>query len=154
MRHLPTRGFKTLAAIALLAGVAVAGPAMAGNRGATGLGQAWPNAQDVSSSPRWHVYVFERDGIRYVQLNDLNCNVRAAFATQGGNFLVLPIGSDASRVATPQDPQPAPANRQGEVVYRDGNVQLQVTPQTSGVMTMQAVDSTCSDPVECSSRGN
>ncbi|WNL44475.1 hypothetical protein RKE25_13655 [Dyella sp. BiH032] len=154
MRHLPTRGFKTLAAIALLAGVAVAGPAMASNRGATGLGQAWPNAQDVSSSPRWHVYVFERDGIRYIQINDLNGNVRAAFATQGGSFLVLPIGSDASRLATPQDPQPAPADTQGEIVYRDSDVQLQVTPQASGMTTLQAVDATCSDPVECSSRVN
>lgn len=154
MRHLPTRGFKTLAAMALLAGVAVAGPAMAGNRGANGLGQAWPNAQDVSSSPRWHVYVFERDGIRYVQINDLNGNVRAAFATQGGTFLVLPIGSDAANVATPQDPQPAPENTQGEVVYRDSDVQLQVTPQPTGIMTMQAVSSTCTDPVECSSRVN
>jgi hypothetical protein len=154
MRHLPTRGFKTLAAMALLAGVAVAGPATAGNQGATGLGQAWPNAQDVSSSPRWHVYVFERDGIRYVQLNDLNGNVRAAFATQGGSFLVLPIGTDASRVATPQDPQPAPENKKGEIVYHDGDVQLQVTPQPTGIMTLQAVDATCNDPVECSSRIN
>lgn len=154
MRHLPIQGFKALAAIALLAGMAVAGPAMAGNRSANGLGQSWPNAQDVSASPRWHVYVFERDGIRYVQINDLNGNVRAAFAAQGGSFLVLPIGSDASRVATPQDPQPAPDNRSGEVVYHDSDVQLQVTPQVNGVMTMQAVDSACNDPVECSSRVN
>lgn len=153
MRHLPIRGYQALAAFALLAGMAVCGPAMADKR-ATGLGQAWPNAQDVSASPRWHVYVFERDGIRYVQLNDLRGNVRAAFAAQGGNFLVLPIGSDAARVATPQDPQPAPANTSGEIVYHDSAVQLQVTPQANGVMTMQAVDSTCSDPVECSSRIN
>ena len=152
MRHLPTFGFKALAAIALLAGMAVSAPAIAANQ--NGLGQSWPNAQDVSSSPRWHVYVFERNGIRYVQINDLNGNVRAAFAAQGGSFLVLPIGTDASRVATPQDPQPAPANTQGEIVYQDNDVRVQVTPQANSVMTMQAVDSTCSDPVECSSRVN
>ena len=152
MRHLPTQGFKALAAIALLAGMAVCGPAMASNQ--NGLGQSWPNAQDVSSSPRWHVYVFVRNGIRYVQINDLNGNVRAAFAAQGGNFLILPIGTDASRVATPQDPQPAPANTQGEIFYHDNDVKVQVTPQANNVMTMQAVDSTCNDPVECSSRVN
>ena len=152
MRHLPTFGFKALAAIALLAGMAVCGPAMADNQ--NGLGQAWPNAPDVSASPRWHVYVFVRNGIRYVQVNDLNGNVRAAFAAQGGNFLILPIGTDASRVATPQDPQPAPANTQGEIVYQDSDVKVQVTPQANSVMTLQAVDSTCNDPVECSSRVN
>lgn len=157
MRHLPTYGFKALAAIALLAGMAVCGPAMAANQngqGQNGLGQSWPNAQDVSSSPRWHVYVFNRNGIRYVQINDLNGNVRAAFAAQSGSFLVLPIGTDASRVATPQDPQPAPANTQGEIVYQDSDVKVQVTPQANNVMTMQAVDTTCNDPVECSSRVN
>lgn len=158
MRHLPTFGFKALAAIALLAGMAVCGPAMADNQngqGQSGLGQAWPNAPDVSSSPRWHVYVFVRNGIRYVQVNDLNGNVRAAFAAHGGNFLVLPIGTDAScGVATPQDPQPAPANTQGEIVYQDSDVKVQVTPQANSVMTLQAVDSTCNDPVECSSRVN
>jgi len=157
MRHLPTYGFKALAAIALLAGMAVCGPAMAANQNGptqNGLGQSWPNAQDVSSSPRWHVYVFERNGIRYVQINDLNGNVRAAFAAQSGSFLVLPIGTDASRVATPQDPQPAPANTQGEIVYQDSDVKVQATPQANNVMTMQAVDATCNDPVECSSRVN
>src|SRR5579875_2837948 len=69
-----------------------------------GLGQAWPNAQDVSASTHWHVYVFANNGVRYVQVNDLNGNVRAAFASANGQFLVLPMGRDALRVATPQQP--------------------------------------------------
>ncbi|WP_266172101.1 hypothetical protein [Dyella subtropica] len=154
MRHLPNRSFKKLAAIALLAGMAVVSTtAMAAHR-TTGLGQSWPNAQDVSSSPRWHVYVFERDGIRYIQINDLHGKVRAAFAASSGNFLVLPIGADAASLATPQDPLPAPASKTGEIVYHDDAVQVLVAPQANGTIRTFAAESTCTDPVECSSRVN
>ena len=42
----------------------------------SGLGQSWPNTTDVSASPHWHVYVFQRNGVRYVQINDLSGKVR------------------------------------------------------------------------------
>lgn len=154
MRHLPSRGIKALVALALLAGSTFGTQVMAADGSTNGLGQSWPNATDVSSSPRWHVYVFVRNGVRYVQVNDLHGNVRGAFATAGGSFMVLPIGSDASRVATPDDPLPAPASTAGDIVYQDDSVQVLAAPQADGTMSMRAAQSLCKDPVECSSRVN
>ena len=90
---------RSLVRVAMLAALTVSTSAMARQFPATGLGQAWPNASDVSSSPRWHVYVFIKDGVRYIQVNDLNGKVRGAIATANGQFLVLPIGTDAEGVA-------------------------------------------------------
>lgn len=154
MRHLPSRGFKALVAVALLAGSIIGTQAIAADGSTNGLGQSWPNATDVSSSARWHVYVFVRNGVRYVQVNDLHGNVRGAFATAGGSFMVLPIGVDASHVATPDDPQPAPASTDGDIVYKDDSVQVLAAPQADGTVMMRAALSTCKDPVECSSRAD
>ena len=118
----------------------------------TGLGQAWPNATDVSASPRYHVYVFERLGVRYVQINDLNGNVRAAFANAGGDIFGLPIGIDANRLATPSEPSTAPAGTTGETVYQDDSTSVQAAPQPNGTINMLVV-SECKNPAECSVHG-
>lgn len=118
-----------------------------------GLGQAWPNATDVSASPHWHVYVFQRDGIRYIQVNDLNGRVHAAVAASGGQFLVLPIGVDSQNVSTPDQPvtttTDTTASTSSELIYDDSSVQVTVTPMTSGAMLLQVA---CDDPEECSAR--
>lgn len=143
----------TLAGL-LAACVSLAATAAQPQQQSGGLGQAWPNAQDVSSSPRWHVYVFERDGIRYFQVNDLNGTVRAAVATANGQFLVLPIGHDASLVTTSSKPASPAATRRAmtnapaETVYQDNAVQLQVVPQSNGNVQMNAMEQPC-DPREC-----
>jgi hypothetical protein len=128
----------------------------------TGLGQNWPNAQDVSVSPHWHVYVFTAQGIRYVQVNDLRGEVRGVLATANGQFLVLPMGRDAQRIWTAHQ---RPAMGRGVValsayaqtIYRDGAVQLKAIPLSDGttMFTATAADapaaatSPCSNPVEC-----
>ena len=92
---------------AICAGLVVMGlsvTALAAQPLSTGLGQAWPNAQDVSASTQWHVYVFSNGGIQFVQVNDLAGNVRAAVGAVNGQFLVLPMGRDAARISTPQQP--------------------------------------------------
>jgi hypothetical protein len=158
---------KTLLCRALCAGLLVVGlaaPALAAGPSGTGLGQAWPNAPDVSTSPRWHVYVFTANGVRYVQVNDLNGNVRGAFAAANGRFLVLPMGRDARRIWVPHQP---PAIGRGVValssyaqtIYRDGAVQLKAIPLSDGttMFTATAAPATapaaaaspCSNPVEC-----
>lgn len=155
MHQLSNRWIAKFAAVGLLAASAVCTSAFAADHASfTGLGQAWPNAPDVSASPHWHVYAFERGGVRYIQVNDLNGTVRAAFATSNGAFLSLPIGLDASRLATPQDPLPAPASTAGEIVYHDDAVQLLVAPQADGTVQLRAAEGTCTDPIECSSRVN
>lgn len=156
MQHASSRWPGRLAAMGLLAVIVASTSAMAaGGPPSTGLGQSWPSATDVSASPHWHVYVFERDGIRYIQINDLGGKVRAAFATSSGSFLGLPIGIDASRLATPQQPLPAPASTTaGEIVYQDASVKVLVVPQADGTTQVFTANGDCKDPIECSSRSD
>lgn len=141
-----------------LTGLVAAGLASTASAAAppsTGLGQAWPNATDVSASPHYHVYVFERLGVRYVQINDLNGNVRAAFGNAGGNFFGLPIGLDANRLETPTEPSAVPADTTGtagETVYQDGSSRVQVVPQPTGGLRMLVIGD-CTNPAECSVHG-
>lgn len=143
---------------ALAFGIAImglTGLAAAAEPASTGLGQAWPNTADVSLSPHYHVYVFTRDGIRYIQINDANGVVRGAIATAGDEVLVLPIGVDAARVKTlhaaTSNSMRSTATDSAETVYRDSTTTLSVTPQSTGALqitTQQAA--ICTDPGECS----
>jgi hypothetical protein len=115
---------------------------------ATGLGQSWPNATDVSSSPHYHVYVFYKDGIRYFQVNDLNGNVRAAVAVANGVVLTLPIGLDAAEVTHSATPQTSNAT---ETVYSDKGVTLTATPAQNGdVLINTAATPEVCEPQDCS----
>lgn len=116
---------------------------------ATGLGQSWPAATDVSSSGHFHVYVFQRAGVRYIQVNDLDGKVRGAFGVVGGQVFALPMGLDATRLATPADATPAPSTQGSEVVYRSDDVQVIAYPQPSGDLLLRAIQSECKDPDEC-----
>jgi len=122
---------------------------------ATGLGQSWPNTTDVSLSPHYHVYLFVRDGIRYIQINDANGTVRGAVATAGGQTLVLPIGTDASSVQVSQASVQSAADSSAsttETVYSDSTTQVTATPQSNGVVSLDVTtngEGLCQDPVEC-----
>jgi hypothetical protein len=118
----------------------------------------------VSASSHWHVYVFGNGGVRYIQVNDLAGNVRIAFANANGQFLVLPMGRDAQRISTPQQPASAsaaavPLASYAETVYRDGTVQLRAVPMSDGTTLFTAAPpgatayttTPCDDPEECSS---
>lgn len=145
-RRLVRCALSVLFALALVPLAAQAAPQSSGPQ-SSGLGQAWPNAPDVSASPHWHVYVFQRDGVRFVQVNDLNGRVMGAFATAGGQFLVLPMGAGASLSVAPAG-SAVPAN--SELVYSDGTVQLTAAPAADGSLNLRAFDLPCTDPVECS----
>lgn len=154
---LPRRAlFASIIAIGLSSSVFAAPPV------ATGLGQAWPNVTDVSASTHWHVYVFVRDGIEYIQVNDLNGNVRGAVASSNGTFLVLPMGMDAAKFSIPQaqrdtpsvdchDPVECNTHRQnaGTLAYQDNSVMVYAIPQSDGSVRLNAVGVDCHDPVEC-----
>ncbi|MFC4526721.1 hypothetical protein [Dyella halodurans] len=118
----------------------------------TGLGQAWPNATDVSSSPNFHAYVFVLGGVKYVQINDLNGNVLAAIGMANGQFLTLPIGRFAQFVRTPQQPAAVATTAtpvsSPTTVYQDATTQVTTTPQSDGTMQVSAL-ATCSDPIVC-----
>jgi len=151
---------------ALCAGLFVMGlsaPVFAAQPLGAGLGQSWPNAQDVSASVNWHVYAFNNNGVRYIQVNDLSGNVRVAFATANGQFLVLPMGRNAQSISTPQQNAAIPATSvplqsYAETLYRDSNVQLDAVPMSDGTtmftasqpqVTTFAAPGCDDDPAEC-----
>jgi hypothetical protein len=101
-----------------------------------GLGQAWPNTADVSASPNWHVYVFQLNGIEYVQVNDLNGTVHAAIGTAGGTTFVLPLGVDAQNVTTAA---PSSTSSGTVTVYSDSTTTVTATPQSNGTTAFTAV---------------
>jgi hypothetical protein len=95
-----------------------------GNWGATatsGLGESFPEAVDLAVDAAWQVYEFERDGVRYVQVNDTAGNVRAAAGRIGGTAWVMPIGTDADRVAVPGDALPVGVP---SLLYRGSDVEV------------------------------
>ena len=147
---------KALSARACLLGVlalAVSGAAFA-DQPATGLGQSWPNATDVSSSPNFHAYVFTLGGIQFVQINDLNGNVIGAVGTSNGQFITLPVGRFAQLVTTPQQGPavtPATATASPSTVYQDSATTVTATPLSDGTMMLKAAAACSGDPVLCSS---
>lgn len=143
-------------AFGIVAILGLPGFALAAEPASTGLGQAWPNATDVSLSPHYHVYVFRRDGIRYIQINDANGVVRGAIATADGVMLVLPVGVDAAQVrtlrVTPGNATSSTsAGSSTETVYRDQATTVSVTPLSSGALSITTLQAaTCDNPGECS----
>lgn len=119
---------------------------------ATGLGQRWPNAADLSRSPHYHVYTFVQNGVRFIQVNGSDGTILGAIGTGGGEYIVLPIGN-ASQVSTPQQsaatttavPAAAPTT-----VYNDGTSTVTATPMSDGT-TALVTSAICSDPAACGS---
>ncbi|GLQ99925.1 hypothetical protein GCM10007863_43450 [Dyella mobilis] len=111
-----------------------------------GLGQAWPNAADVSASPNWHVYVFVMNGVKYVQVNDLNGTVHAAVAVVNNATAVLPMGVDSQNVTTAPT---AATNSSTQTVYSDATTTVTATPKSDGTMMFSAM----SCPAGCTGGG-
>lgn len=111
----------------------------------TGLGQAWPNAQDVSQNPRYHVYIFQKQGVRYLQVNDLAGNVLAGFAVVGKDIILrLPMGQN-STVSSSATPQVSTASTTSQTVYKDASTTLLAAcgdPWSCGGGNVVAVPST------------
>jgi hypothetical protein len=73
-----------------------------------GLGEHFPIAKDVSKSQNFHVYVFHKDGVSYVQINQLDGSVLTAIALAGSASFALPVGKlAASRVTVTNGPAAA-----------------------------------------------
>jgi hypothetical protein len=108
---------------------------------ATGLGQAWPNAADLSTSPNWHVYVFMLNGVEYIQVNDLNGTVHAAVGTANGSTVVLPVGVDSQNVTT--TPSTSTSSASTQTVYSDNATTVTATPQSNGTTAFSVVTNMC-----------
>ena len=123
---------------ALLAGVMIVLPSLSwaccpddgqgAPKAVTGLGTSLPSSIDLAPDPAWQVFEFERDGIRYVQINDATGKVRAAAGRIGGTFWVMPIGSDVDRVSVPGS---AMLSGRLRVLYRASDVEV-VLIESSG----------------------
>jgi hypothetical protein len=98
-------------------------------KGSSGLGEAFPVAPDLVADAAWQVYEFERDGIRYIQVNDHYGIVRAAVGRIDGTFWVLPIGADADRVSIPGDKAPI---GEAKALYRSNEVEVLFYRDASG----------------------
>lgn len=122
--------------------------AMAAN---PGLGQSWPDAPDMSIRAGYHVYVFERSGIRYVQVNDAGGRVRGAAGVVGDQIFGLPIGSDAPLLTTPSDSttRSGKAPQSGELIYQDDTIQVLAEPQAANALRIMVQSNCQSDPAEC-----
>ena len=122
------------AALVLIGGVLLTSPLMAmaccpdgtisSKPSMSGLGAPSPAATDLSISSAWSVYEFERDGIRYLQINDKAGHVRAAVGHVPGAFWVLPIGSDADRVAVPGTSIPDSFGKPASLIYRNSEIEI------------------------------
>lgn len=120
------------ASLAGLCVLALGMPVFAQQQPAASLGEAWPATKNVSAAPGWYAYVIVRDGVKYIQLNDAAGAVRAVIATQNGQFLVLPMGTDAERVSTPQSPLVMADAGPAITVYRDSSVQITAATDSHG----------------------
>lgn len=112
---------------------------------ASGLGQSWPNAADLSANPNWHVYVFVLNGIKYVQVNDLNGVVHAAVGTAEGTTIVLPVGVDSQNVSTSTPSSSANAT----TIYSDSATTITETPQANGTTLFNAVSNADCNSYNC-----
>ncbi len=101
---------KCLAGVVIAAGCALSFHASAqtccpsGGHGipaATGLGESTPKAVNLASNSDLRIFEFQRDGVRYLQVNDAGGRVRAAVGRIGATLWVLPMGSDVARVSVP-----------------------------------------------------
>ncbi|WP_206413843.1 hypothetical protein [Lysobacter enzymogenes] len=97
---------------------------------ARGLGEEFPAAQNLATDSVWKVYKFERDGIRYAQVNDSAGVVRGAVGYIGDTAWVLPVGNDVDRVLT--DPSRVPVGVVGKVVYASGELTVTLYQTVAG----------------------
>lgn len=117
-------------AVALMAGSS--GMVMASSPSlGQGMGSSQPGVRDLSQNPNWHVYRFWKDGIEYLQVNDLGGNVRLGFGTANGLVIVLPMGTDSQAVSTPDAPLNLPVTG-SSVVYQDAHTTLTLGVTSNG----------------------
>lgn len=89
-----------------------------------GLGNAVPDAADLSLSPRWHVYGFERDGAEYIQINDAAGAVHLVIGKMGDEFWALPAGASEVPISLPNQVIPPPADASRVLVYENPEFEL------------------------------
>jgi len=93
---------------------------------AQGLGESHPSTQDLSLDPSWRVYGFQRDGMTYYQINDIEGNVLAIVGNLDDQFWALPAGHRFHEVSLPARRLALPPGTQGLPVYKHPDFNLLV----------------------------
>jgi len=94
----------------------------------TGLGSSYPQARNLSLSDTTRVYVFQREGVSYLQVNDLSGQARTAIGWVANTRWVMPIGVDADRTTILPVGSPVPADTLLVYEADDVTVRLQKAP--------------------------
>ncbi|MCC8536581.1 hypothetical protein ACDH70_02820 [Xanthomonas axonopodis pv. poinsettiicola] len=98
-----------LMAFCAISGMLASGVTMAqccGNGGVgihatTGLGDSNPKAANLTMDPSFAIYELHRDGVTYLQINDVTGVVHAVVARVDNALWTLPMGKDVERVVLP-----------------------------------------------------
>ncbi|MBV6808703.1 MULTISPECIES: hypothetical protein [Xanthomonas] len=67
----------------------------------TGLGDSNPKSANLAIDPSLAIYELHRDGVTYLQINDVTGVVRAVVARVDNALWTLPMGKDVERVILP-----------------------------------------------------
>jgi hypothetical protein len=102
--------------------------------------------------------VFVLNGIKYIQVNDLNGNVHAAVGTANGTSIVLPVGVDSQIVATSSSTTTNSSSTTSSVsstqtVYSDSATTVTATPQNNGATRFTVLDASSCPTAGCSGNG-
>lgn len=84
------------------------------------LGSSAPARANWSQSPNWQAFAYERQGVRYIQVNDLEGVVHVVVGITRARTLVLPLGTDADQVVV------GLPTVHGATVYRDAAVEVEL----------------------------
>ncbi|MCD0277464.1 hypothetical protein JWH04_00445 [Xanthomonas melonis] len=85
----------------------------------TGLGDSNPKAANLAIDPSFAGYEFYRDGVTYLQINDVTGEVRAVVARVDNAFWTLPMGKDVERVVLPAANRISPSTGPDDPATRD-----------------------------------
>lgn len=88
------------------------------------LGHPMPSAGNVSLDENWKVFRFERDGITYFQINDVNDNVHAVIGKLDDVFWALPAGKPFARTSLPSWRLKLSVDAVPTLVYADDDITL------------------------------
>lgn len=83
-----------------------------------------PLAVNLSQDPAWLLYGFQRDGVMYLQVNDLTGNVQLIIGNAGGTYFVLPAGSNPAKVSLPEQRIGVPAGAVRSQIYQASDFSL------------------------------
>ncbi|CEH40270.1 hypothetical protein H8Z70_12695 [Xanthomonas citri pv. citri] len=70
---------------------------------AIGLGDSNPKAANLARDSSLAIYEFHRDGVTYLQINDITGVVHAVVARVDDALWTLPMGKDVDRVVLPKE---------------------------------------------------